>query len=42
MLGHGSAATTMLYTRMAALHVHAVREWGRGEMRIMDSAPGMG
>lgn len=33
-LGHTSAGTTMLYTRMAARYVGAVAGWGRGELRL--------
>lgn len=33
-LGHSSAATTLLYVKMASLHVSSVDGWKRGEYRI--------
>jgi integrase/recombinase XerD len=38
-LGHTSAATTMLYTRLASRHVQAVEGWPRGGWRLWDPAP---
>lgn len=37
-LGHTSAGTTMLYTRMAARYVGAVSGWPRGELRVLGDA----
>lgn len=36
-LGHSSAATTMLYTRLAARYVGAVAAWPRGALRILSA-----
>ncbi len=38
-LGHTSAATTMIYTKLSTRYVASVVGWGRGDLKIMNPHP---